>query len=163
MSRTRSEASSILLSRSRPAPRRGFRRLRPFASVTVLMLVASAYIPGTPANAQPLPSLRVEAEKTGVLIGSGAIRGLVELEDPKFAQVLAEQFNSLSPDNELKFSWIEPQQGVFNFAPIDTLVDFAEQHDMVVKGHGLISGCCNPGWLTNLPDPNQVRAATFNH
>jgi endo-1,4-beta-xylanase len=130
--------------------------------VSALALVASGYIPVTAAHAQVL-SLKEEAEKSGILIGSGAIRPDL-LDDPEFARVLAQQFRSLSPDNELKFSRIEPQPGVFDFAPIDKLVAFAQQHDMVVKGHGLISGGFNPGWLTGSSNtPEFVRAATFNH
>lgn len=34
---------------------------------------------------------------------------------------------------------------------------------MKVKGHGLISGCCNPGWVSQITDPAQMQAALTNH
>jgi GH35 family endo-1,4-beta-xylanase len=46
-------------------------------------------------------SLREEAAKKNLLFGSGAINPTY-LEDPEFAAVLADQFNSLSPENEMK-------------------------------------------------------------
>lgn len=46
-------------------------------------------------------SLRHEAERKDIIIGSGAVNPAY-LEDAQFATVLAEQFNSLSPENELK-------------------------------------------------------------
>ncbi|GKT66022.1 glycosyl hydrolase family 10 [Colletotrichum tofieldiae] len=34
---------------------------------------------------------------------------------------------------------------------------------MVVKGHGLISSCCNPDYLLNITDPTAFRAAMTTH
>lgn len=108
-------------------------------------------------------TLRAIAERGGILIGSGAVNPDY-LSDPRFAEMLAVQFNSLSPENELKFDQIEPEEGAFEFGALDTLVAFAQQHDMAVKGHGLISGAFNPEWLTRSVDtPEIVRAATSNH
>jgi endo-1,4-beta-xylanase len=107
-------------------------------------------------------NLREQAAKAGILIGSGSISPN-HLDEPEFARVLAKQFNSLSPENELKWSRSEPEQGVFNFTPLDKLVAFAQAHNMAMKGHGLISGSFNPSWLIQITDPAQVRAATFNH
>jgi endo-1,4-beta-xylanase len=107
-------------------------------------------------------TLRDQAAPIPALIGAGGTNPSW-LDDPQFARVLGQQFNSLSPENELKWSFSEPQQGVFDFAPLDKLVEFAQAHGMVVKGHGLISGCCNPDWLTQLTDPAQVRAALATH
>jgi len=118
--------------------------------VAVLALVASAC------------TLRTEAHNARALIGAGATNPSF-LDDPDFARVLGQQFNSLSPENELKWSFNEPQQGVFDFTKLDRLVTYAQKHDMAVKGHGLISGCCNPAWLQQIKDPNALRAAMTTH
>ena len=107
-------------------------------------------------------SLREEAAGKGILIGSGAISPTY-LDEPQFATVLAEQFKSLSPENEMKWSFINPTKGHYNWETIDRLVEFAEAHDMVVKGHGLISSCCNPDYLVNITDPTAFRAAMTAH
>lgn len=106
--------------------------------------------------------LRKEASKKDILIGSGAINPTY-LDDPRFAAVLAKQFNSLSPENELKWSFIHPTEGTFNWETIDRLIDFSKANDMVVKGHGLISSCCNPSYLLNITDPAAFRAAMTAH
>jgi len=85
------------------------------------------------------------------------------LAEPKFAEVLSEQFNSLSPENELKWLFTQPEEGVFDFEGLDRLVAFAEEHDMAVKGHGLISTCCNPPYVTAITDPDEMRAAMTDH
>jgi endo-1,4-beta-xylanase len=120
------------------------------AIVAVLVLVASAC------------ELRTQADKSGVLIGAGATNPSY-LEDSLFARVLAREFNSLSPENELKWSFTEPQQGVFDFTKLDRLAAYALEHDMVMKGHGLISGCCNPAWLQQITDTDELRAAMALH
>jgi len=107
-------------------------------------------------------SLRHEAQKKGILIGSGAINPTY-LNDTRFSAVLAEQFNSLSPENELKWSEIEPTKGQYNWETIDRLVDFAQQNDMAVKGHGLISGAFNPDYLLNITDPTALRDEMTSH
>src|SRR4051794_24590926 len=141
----------------RPA---GFRRIGTLAVVTVLA-VGSSVGPATTANAAVL-TLRSQAARLGILIGSGAINPAY-LDEPQFAQVLAQQFNSLSPENELKWSFSEPQRGVFDFTKLDRLVGFAKQNHMAVKGHGLISGCCNPAWLEQIQTPDELRAAMTTH
>ena len=139
----------------------GSRRIRVLAILTALALVAGAFLPARPADATVF-SLRAQAARSGILIGSGAINPDY-LNEPQFARVLAQQFNSLSPENELKWAFSEPQRGVFDFAKLDRLVDFAKRNDMAVKGHGLISGGVNPPWLEQIQDPDDLRAAITNH
>ncbi|KAJ5206555.1 Glycoside hydrolase superfamily [Penicillium cf. griseofulvum] len=106
--------------------------------------------------------LRKEASKKDILIGSGAINPTY-LKDPRFGAVLANQFNSLSPENELKWSLVNPTKGHYNWDKLDRLIAFAEANNMVVKGHGLISSCCNPDFLLNITEPAAIRAAMKTH
>jgi GH35 family endo-1,4-beta-xylanase len=107
-------------------------------------------------------SLREEAAKKALLIGSGAINPTY-LDDPQLAAVLSKQFNSLSPENEMKWSLLNPTEGQYNWDTLDRLVRFAKDNDMAVKGHGLISSCCNPAYLLNITDPTAFRAAMTAH
>ena len=131
------------------------------AVLAVLVAVGSASVPST-ATAEDLPKLRDAAEQAGVLIGSGAIRPEY-LAEERYATTLAEQFGSLSPDNDLKWSEVHPEPDRFDFEPIDALVAFAQEHDMVVKGHGFVSSGFNPSWLTEITDPEELRAVAFHH
>lgn len=132
------------------------------ALATVAIGLTLPLVATQPAAADSTTTLRQEAAQQGIIIGSGAINPDY-LDEPKFAQVLGDQFNSLSPENELKWQFNEPQQGVFDFSRLDKLVDFAQQHNMKMKGHGLISGCCNPPWLEQITDPGQLKAAMTTH
>ncbi|HEV7185292.1 MAG: endo-1,4-beta-xylanase [Actinomycetales bacterium] len=136
--------------------------LRAISALATLAIGLAPLVALQPAAADSTTTLRQEAAHQGIIIGSGAINPDY-LDEPQFSQVLADQFNSLSPENELKWQFNEPQQGVFDFSRLDKLVNFAQQHNMKMKGHGLISGCCNPPWLEQITDPAKLKAAMTTH
>ncbi|KAF3403230.1 Endo-1,4-beta-xylanase C [Talaromyces pinophilus] len=125
--------------------------------ITLVTAAGAVQIPSTGTT-----SLREEAAKKDILIGPGAINPTY-LDDSQFAAVLALQFNSLSPENEGKWMFFNPAEGVYNWTSLDRLVYFAENHNMVVKGHGLITTCCNPDYVLNMTDPNALLAAMTAH
>ncbi|KAF4335645.1 glycosyl hydrolase family 10 [Fusarium beomiforme] len=107
-------------------------------------------------------SLREEAAKKNLLFGSGAINPSY-LDDAQFGAVLSDQFNSLSPENELKWKFFHKSPGHYDWHKLDRLVKFAEASNMAVKGHGLISTCCNPDYVLNITSPAALRAAMTTH
>ncbi|GIZ44601.1 hypothetical protein CKM354_000779500 [Cercospora kikuchii] len=107
-------------------------------------------------------SLKYEAGQKSLLVGSGAINPAY-LDDPAFGAVLDREFKSLSPENELKWNFVNPSEGYYNWTGLDRLVQFAHEHDMVIKGHGLISGCCNPDYILNITEPDVLHAAMTSH
>jgi GH35 family endo-1,4-beta-xylanase len=127
-------------------------------SIAFFAITASAVV----ISGAGTSSLRDEAQKKDILIGSGAINPDY-LNDTRFAKILGEQFNSLSPENEMKWAFLNPAEGQYDWQPIDRLVDFAEHHHMAVKGHGLISSCCNPDYLLNITNAEASRAAMTAH
>ncbi|KAF7588316.1 hypothetical protein BBP40_005882 [Aspergillus hancockii] len=136
--------------------------MKAIGAVTLVIALLAA-TEGTDAFASTgTTPLREEADKKDILIGSGAINPTY-LDGPQFTAVLAEQFNSLSPENEMKWSFLNPTKGHYNWDTLDRLVDFADDNDMAVKRHGLISSCCNPDYLLNITDPTAFRAAMTAH
>jgi endo-1,4-beta-xylanase len=68
--------------------------------------------------------------------------------DAQYAEILGQQFSSITPENEMKWVSIEAQRGVFTFGQADAEVEFAEQHHMLVRGHNLVWHNQLPNWLT---------------
>ncbi|MBV8389418.1 MAG: endo-1,4-beta-xylanase [Mucilaginibacter sp.] len=62
---------------------------------------------------------------------------------------LTTEYNSITPDYELKFDWTEPQNGVYNYTDGDFLVAFAAQHHIRVHAHNLIWHQALPNWVIN--------------
>jgi len=63
------------------------------------------------------------------------------------AALVAAQFNSISPENDLKWEVIHPSPGTYNFDPADHYVDFGEKNRMFVIGHCLIWHSQVPHWV----------------
>ena len=68
--------------------------------------------------------------------------------DRPYRRVMAREFNSLSPENQMKWEFIHPEQDRYRFGPADRIVAFANNHGQVVRGHTLLWHSQNPTWLT---------------
>jgi endo-1,4-beta-xylanase len=68
--------------------------------------------------------------------------------DKKYRKILAAEFSSVSPENQMKWDFIHPEPGVYNFGPADAIVDFAEANGQVVRGHTLLWHSQLPSWVT---------------
>jgi endo-1,4-beta-xylanase len=140
-------------------------RLRTIAvgAMFVLAAFAAAYIARGGADAKPLPGtpLRELAKRRGIEIGT-AVRADVLKRNRAYREIVAAQFSTVTPENEMKWDFIEPSRGEFNFDPADEIVDKAREAGQKVRGHTLTWWFQLPDWMKEL-DPAQVRAATREH
>ncbi|MBV2365856.1 endo-1,4-beta-xylanase [Streptomonospora nanhaiensis] len=67
--------------------------------------------------------------------------------DGRYRRVLAQQFSSVSPENQMKWEYLHPERDRYDFAMADRIVDFAERNGQVVRGHTLLWHSQNPAWL----------------
>ncbi len=81
------------------------------------------------------------------LIGTAMNREQVSGRDPLAMPFIAQQFNSVTPENAMKWERIHPLPGVYNFGLADSIVDFALSHDMTVIGHTLVWHSQVPDWV----------------
>ena len=89
--------------------------------------------------------LRNLADQQQVLIGAAVEPDL--LDEPLYADILASQYNCLTPENRMKWQFIHPGKETYDFSGGDRLVEFAMQHQMQVRGHTLVWHNQNPSWL----------------
>jgi endo-1,4-beta-xylanase len=69
--------------------------------------------------------------------------------DATYRQLVAQEFDSVTPENVMKWGPLEPERGQYNFAPADELVRFAREHRQKVRGHTLVWHNQLPTWLTS--------------
>jgi endo-1,4-beta-xylanase len=67
--------------------------------------------------------------------------------NPKPASLIAEQFDCLTAENEMKPVSLQSMQGSFSFERADRIVAFAKAHNMQVIGHNLCWHSQAPRWL----------------
>jgi endo-1,4-beta-xylanase len=93
-----------------------------------------------------IATLRSLARKHDVLIGAAANWRALRT-DYAYREVLAQEFDLLTTENEMKFGPLSPRPYAYDFGPAEELVDFAQANDMQVRGHTLLWHRMNPEWL----------------
>jgi endo-1,4-beta-xylanase len=77
-------------------------------------------------------------------------------------QLQSQQFNMVTPGNEMKWDTTEPSNGTFNFAPGQQIVSYAQANGERVRCHNLVWDSQLPSWVSSLPS-NQVQSAMETH
>ncbi|WP_026819815.1 endo-1,4-beta-xylanase [Arthrobacter castelli] len=67
--------------------------------------------------------------------------------DQQYREVLGSEFSSVSAENQMKWEFIHPERNRYRFAEMDAIVEFAQKHGQVVRGHTLLWHSQNPEWL----------------
>ncbi len=95
----------------------------------------------------PASTVQVRRE---VHLGSAIHNGkLFNASEPEYEETFLAHFDGFTPEFELKWGQVQPQQGSYNFGTVDRLVDFAESHGKRVRGHVLAWHKSLPGWMTS--------------
>lgn len=94
------------------------------------------------ANRLPLAK---EARRVGMLFGC-AVRADQIFADKDFQALILAECGEISPELELKWAYLEPAQGQFNFSGADALADFAGRHNLALHGHTLLWDQSIPAW-----------------
>ena len=126
------------------------------------MLFVGYLVRGGP-DAEPLPGppLRDVAKQRGIEIGT-AVRGNVQDRNRAYRQVIARQFSTVTPENAMKWSAIEPERGEYDFGPADAIVERAREAGQKVRGHTLVWHFQLPDWVRKL-GRSELRQATREH
>lgn len=96
----------------------------------------------TQQNNVNVPSLH-EVYKDHFLIGAAVTpRTIVSQGD-----LLKKHYNSITAENEMKFISVQPVEGQFTFDDADTLINFAEENGMKMRGHTLVWHNQTPNWV----------------
>jgi GH35 family endo-1,4-beta-xylanase len=67
--------------------------------------------------------------------------------DSQELEIVKREFNCLTAENLMKWQYLQPRPGYFNFDEADEFVDFAEKNNQVIVGHALVWHAMLPGWV----------------
>lgn len=107
------------------------------------------------------PNVDIEVEQLrhefwfGCALSSRMFIGRARSEDvAKYRELFLANFNAAVTENALKWAPMEPQRGQINYAIVDAILDWADHHDIPVRGHCIFWG--TPGrvqdWVKQLDD-----------
>ncbi|HEY5345074.1 MAG TPA: endo-1,4-beta-xylanase, partial [Verrucomicrobiae bacterium] len=102
-----------------------------------------------------------EAFKNDFLIGAALIPAQFCESNPVEAALVKAQFNSISPENVLKWEIIHPEPGQYDFTLADRYVEFGVTNKMFIIGHNLIWHSQTPDWVFRDDQGNYVDRATL--
>ena len=115
-------------------------------SASLVLLAASMILSTGCATAQP--ALKT-AFKDHFLIGVAVNEAQFTGRNTAQVELITRQFNSITPENVIKWEHIHPRPGKYDFEPADRYVAFGEKHGMFIVGHTLVWHSQTPQWVFN--------------
>ncbi len=108
--------------------------LRRFAIVClILFLVTLGTATMIQAGEMEIPSLK-EVYEPYFEIGAAVSAGVLN----RYDELLQKHFSSLTAENSMKFSEVHRNPGRYTFHAADRIVEYAQSHNMLMRGHTLI-------------------------
>ncbi|MDH2425324.1 endo-1,4-beta-xylanase [Sphaerisporangium sp. TRM90804] len=146
---------NVVTDTARQARRPGLRT----ALVVGIAGVLGAGLMAGPADAAS--TLGASAAQTGRYFGAAVAAH--HLDEPAYVATLDREFNSVTPENEMKWDATEPVRGSFRYAAADQIVAHARGQGMLVRGHTLVWHSQLPSWVRGLSTAADVRTAMTGH
>lgn len=119
--------------------------LLPAMTIACLATACTSSEPAETAenNSRPLKEVFEGDFHIGAALNSSQVNG----SDQQAASLVAEQFNTITSENLLKWALVHPDPDNYNFEPSDNYVDFGERNNMFVVGHTLVWHQQTPAWV----------------
>ncbi|MEV0009868.1 endo-1,4-beta-xylanase [Streptomyces sp. NPDC047973] len=144
----------------RGAPVRPPVRARRALSLVTAGALAVAGVVALAGSAQATGALGDAAAAKGRYFGTAVAAN--HLGEAPYASTLDAQFDSVTPENEMKWDAVESSRNSFSFSAADQIVSHAQGKGMKVRGHTLVWHSQLPGWVGGL-GATDLRSAMNNH
>ncbi|WAX80333.1 endo-1,4-beta-xylanase [Streptomyces sp. KMM 9044] len=132
----------------------------PLAVVATALLTVTALVALPQSTAHAADTLGAAAAEKGRYFGAAVAAN--HLGEAQYVNTLNTEFNSVTPENEMKWDALEPSRGSFRFGNADRIVNHAQSRGMAVRGHTLVWHSQLPGWVSGL-GTSDLRSAMNNH
>jgi len=97
-------------------------------------------------HTQDLPALK-DVFKDDFHIGAALSLNQISGNEPDTMALVEKHFNSITPENILKWEEVHPEPNRYNFEPADRYVAFGQKNKMFVVGHTLVWFYQTPDWV----------------
>ena len=118
---------------------------------------AAILVSSAPPQDAVLKDLMPKGTVIGVAINERQFNGT----DKAGADLIAAQFNQISPENVLKFGPTQPALDRYNFEPADKYVEFGLAHHMQIVGHNLVWHSQTGAWVFQGADGKPAERETL--
>lgn len=100
-----------------------------------------------------------DAYKNDFVIGAAMNAWQITGKDARGDAIIENQFDAISPENDLKWERIHPKPDAYNFTIADQYVAFGQEHHMYTVGHTLLWHAQTPRWVFEDKDGKPVSKA----
>jgi endo-1,4-beta-xylanase len=132
-------------------------KVRPL--VLAAALVVAGVLTANPAEAAT--TLGASAAAKGRFFGAAVANN--HLGEAAYATTLDREFNSVTPENEMKWDATEPNPGQFTFGAADNIANHARSHGQSLRGHTLVWHSQLPGWVNQISTGSALMTAMQRH
>ncbi len=101
---------------------------------------------GLAGSAPAQPTLK-DAFGDAFRVGAAINAAQFEERDARGDAIIKAQFNTISPENVLKWASVHPRPDGFDFSAADRYVEFGERNHMFIVGHTLVWHNQTPRWV----------------
>ncbi|MEU8607439.1 endo-1,4-beta-xylanase [Actinoplanes sp. NPDC048791] len=130
----------------------------PFAAAAAALIAGTTL--AVAGSADAATTLGASAAAKGRYFGAAIAAG--RLGDGTYTRILNSEFNSVTPENEMKWDATEPARGSFNYNGGDRILNQGIAMGAKVRGHALLWHAQQPGWAQSLSG-STLRSAAINH
>ena len=129
----------------------------PISSYTLsnLSITMDSIVPTT-CNATTLKAAGMCRSNHQILMGTALSAG-------NLLSLATQEFNYVTPENEMKWQSVQGSEGNFSFGSADNIVNWAQQNNMKVKGHTLVWHNQLPGWVSSINNRDRILSVMKKH
>ncbi len=131
--------------------------VKPVGAVCLLVFFVSMTNCFADANVPVLKNVFAKDFLIGAALNDDAVSG----KDPQAAAIVEEHFNSITPENVMKWQPIHPEPNKYDFEPADRFVAFGQKNKMFIIGHTLVWHWQTPKWVFEDQNGNDVDRETL--
>ncbi|MDA0889444.1 MAG: endo-1,4-beta-xylanase [Bacteroidetes bacterium] len=97
--------------------------------------------------------------RMGAAINEQTILGF----DKQSKEIVTTEFNSITPENSLKWMYLQPEPNQFDFSVADKYVQLGLQNNMYIVGHALVWHSQLADFMQNIQSSTEMNAHVQNH
>jgi endo-1,4-beta-xylanase len=113
-----------------------------------------------PALGADSPSLK-DVFADDFLVGAALNSSIFSGQSTQEVAIVEKQFNTISPEDVLKWESVHPEPGKYDFSKTDRYVEFGMKNKMFIIGHNLIWHSQTPDWVFQNADGSPVDRETL--
>ena len=138
-------------------------KIKAFLITTVASLFIVACGEKQTMSEEKKASTLKEAFENEFVIGAAVNDQLILEKDSIGAQLVKKEYNTITPENSMKWMYMEPEQGVFDFETADRYIEFSTKNNMSFIGHNLVWHSQLADWVEKIESKEELNASLKNH